>query len=169
MSAEEASGVPEGLLEVGRVGRAHGVRGDLFVDLTTDRSERAAVGSRLWVRGRWMTISASSRSNERWRVHFDGVDTREVAQALTGGLLYAPPIDDADALWVHQVIGAHVIEVNGIERGRCTAVIENPASDLLELDTGSLVPAVFVTAVDVGEHGTLVTIDPPDGLFDLGE
>jgi len=41
----EEERVPEGLLEVGRIGRPHGVRGDVFIDLTTDRAERAAVGS----------------------------------------------------------------------------------------------------------------------------
>ena len=63
----------DGLLEVGRIGRAHGVRGDVFVHLTTDRLERLAVGSRLEAGGRWLTVTASSRSNDRWRVHFDGI------------------------------------------------------------------------------------------------
>ena len=66
--------VPEGLLEVGRIGRPHGVRGDVFIDLTTDRTERVAVGARLFARNRWYTIVQSSRSNQRWRVHFEGVD-----------------------------------------------------------------------------------------------
>jgi 16S rRNA processing protein RimM len=160
---------PDGLLEVGRIGRAHGVRGDVFVDLTTDRSERAAAGSRLWAGDRWLTITRSSPSSKRWRVHFEGVDDRTAAERLTGVALHAEPIDDPGALWIHQLIGASVLEANGIDRGRCTAVIENPASDLLELDSGALVPVVFVTSVDITHDGTLVTIDPPPGLFDLSE
>ena len=158
---------PEGLLEVGRIGRPYGIRGDVFVDLTTDRTERVAVGARLWARDRWMRVTASSPSNRRWRVHFEGIDTREDAQVLTGTLLRAEPIEDPDALWVHQLIGATVLEVNGIDRGRCTAVVANPASDLMELDSGALVPIAFVTSVEATPGGTLGTIDPPEGLFDL--
>lgn len=158
---------PEGLLEVGRIGRPYGIRGDVFVDLTTDRTERVAVGARLWARDRWVRVTASSPSSRRWRVHFEGIDSREDAQVLTGIVLRAEPIEDPDALWVHQLIGATVLEVNGIDRGRCTAVVANPASDLMELDSGALVPIAFVTSVEVTPGGTLVTIDPPEGLFDL--
>lgn len=163
------SDMPDGLLEVGRIGRAHGVKGDVFIDLSTDRAERVAVGSRLWGDGRWFTIIESHPSNKRWRVHIEGVDDRNAAEALTGTELHAEPIDDPDTLWVHQLIGATVLEANGIDRGRCTAVVENPASDLIELDSGALVPVVFVTSVDIGHDGTLVTIDPPPGLFDLAD
>ncbi len=155
----------DGLLEVGRVGRAHGLRGDVLVHLTTDRVERLAPGSRLKAAERWLTVTAASRSNDRWRVHFEGVDDRNAAEALGGVVLAGEPIDDPDTLWVHQLIGASVIEVSGTPRGRCVAVIENPAADLLELESGALVPASFVVAVGDG----VVTIDPPEGLFELGE
>lgn len=161
--------VPEGLLEVGRIGRPHGVKGDVFIDLTTDRTERVAVGARLFARDRWYTIVQSNRSNQRWRVHLDGVDDRTAAERLTGTVLHAEPIDDPDALWIHQLIGATVVEVDGTPRGRCVAVIDNPAADLLELDGGALVPANFVTAADHSEDGVVITIDPPDGLFELFE
>jgi 16S rRNA processing protein RimM len=161
--------VPEGLLEVGRIGRAHGVRGDVFVDLSTDRVERLAVGARLCTGDRWFTVARSHRSGQRWRVHLDGIDDRAAAEALTGALLYAEPIDDPDALWVHLLIGAAVVDVDGIARGRCVSVIDNPAADLLELDTGALVPANFVTSTDRTDTGVVVTIDPPDGLFELFE
>lgn len=160
---------PDGLLEVGHVGRAHGVRGDVFFVLSTDRVERAAVGSKLWVRDRWYTVSASSDVNGKYRVHLDGIDDRNAAEALTGAAVFAEPLDDPDALWVHDLIGASVIEVNGIDRGRCVSVVANPAADLLELDSGALVPVTFVTGVDISGGVALVTIDPPDGLFDLAE
>ena len=67
----------DGLLEVGRIGRAHGVKGDVLVHLTTDREERVAIGSRLKAGERWLTVTAASRSNDRWRVHFEGVDDPE--------------------------------------------------------------------------------------------
>ena len=154
-------------MEVGRVGRAHGVRGDVFVDLTTDRTERIAVGAELWIDGRFRTVERSHASGSRWRVHLTGVDGRTDAEALTGTALFATPIDDPDALWVHQLVGADVVEADGTARGRCVAVIDNPAADLLELDTGALVPATFVTSVDADSDPALVTVEPPEGLFEL--
>lgn len=160
---------PEGLLEIGHIGRAHGIRGDVFLVLSTDRVERAAVGSKLWVRDRWLTVTQSSSSSGRFRVHLDGIDDRNASEALAGTKVFAEPLDDPDALWIHDLIGAAVVEANGIDRGRCVSVIANPASDLLELESGALVPVTFVTAVDVSGGALLITIDPPDGLFDLGD
>ena len=160
---------PDGFLEVGRIGRPHGIRGDVFLDLTTDHTERAQVGSKLWGRDRWLTITQSSVSNKRWRVHLDGIDDRTAAESVTGVVVFAEPIDDPDALWVHELIGASVLEVNGIDRGRCVSVIANPAADLLELDSKALVPVTFVTSVEHTATGVLITIDPPEGLFDLND
>jgi 16S rRNA processing protein RimM len=153
---------PEGLLEVGRISRPHGLGGDVYVDLSTDRTERLDPGSRLWCRGQWLTITASSRLPQRWLVRFAAITDRTAAERFTNTHLYAEPIDDPDALWVHQLIGATVVEVDGTCRGRCVAVIDNPAADLLELETGALVPVTFVVGFDEG----VVTIDPPAGLFE---
>lgn len=155
------------LLQVGKVGRAHGVRGDVFLDLTTDRVERAAVGSRLRIRDTWYTVEQSHHAANRFRVHLSGVDDRSAAEALTGAPIHAEPIDDPEALWIHQLIGAAVVDVAGVEHGRCVSVIDNPAADLLELDSGALVPANFVTGIDVAADPRVVTIDPPAGLFDV--
>lgn len=161
--------VPEGLLDVGHVGRAHGIRGDVFLVLSTDRGERAAVGAKLWIRDRWMTVTNSSHAAGKFRVHLEGVDDRNASEALAGTKVFAEPLDDPDALWVHDLIGASVVEVGGIDRGRCVSVVANPASDLLELDSGALVPVTFVTSVEVSGGEQLITIDPPDGLFDLND
>lgn len=154
---------PEHLLEVGRIGRPHGVRGDVFVALTTDRSQRVEPGSRLWANGRWFTIETSRPQQQRWVVHLEGVDDRNAAERLTLATVSAEPLDDADALWVHELIGARVVEANGTDRGVCVTVLDNPAHDILELDSGALVPVTFV----VDHTDGVVTIDPPDGLFDL--
>jgi 16S rRNA processing protein RimM len=66
-------------------------------------------------------------------------------------------------VWVHELIGARVVDVSGHERGTCVAVIDNPAHPIMELDSGALVPTPFITSRDAG----VVTIDPPEGLFDL--
>ncbi|PIE31337.1 MAG: 16S rRNA processing protein RimM [Ilumatobacter coccineus] len=155
------------LLDVGTIGRPHGVRGDLFLSLSTDRVERAQVGQRLSIAGQWHTIERSSPAAHRWRIHLSGIDDRSQAETLTGETVYAEPIDDPDEIWVHQVIGAEVIDTDGRRRGRCVAMIDNPASDLVELDSGALVPAVFIVKVDTDSTPAVVTIDPPDGLFEL--
>jgi len=152
------------LLEVGRIGRAHGVKGAVHVLLTTDRTERVAPGARLFDGGRWLTVvSSRTQPGSRFVVQFEGIDDRNAAERLTGKVLSAPPIADADALWIHELIGAHVVDGDGVERGVCVAVLQNPAHDILELDTGHLVPVTFVDRMVDG----VVHLDAPDGLFDL--
>ena len=153
------------LLEVGRIGRAHGVRGDLYVELITDRSERVAVGARLQGRGTWLTVEASRPAGTRWLVHFAGIADRTAAEAYANTPLLAAslPALSPDGLYVHDLIGADVVGVDHQAYGRCVAVVANPAHDLLELESGALVPVVFIVDATAG----LVTIDPPEGLFDL--
>jgi 16S rRNA processing protein RimM len=150
------------LLEIGRIARAHGVRGDVYVVLSTDRTERLDVGSRLQAVSGWLTVASAKPAGRRWLVHFEEVADRVAAERLANTPLRSEPIDDTDALWVHELIGARVVEVDGTDRGTCTAVLDNPAADLLELDDGALVPVTFV----VGLADRVVTIDPPEGLFD---
>jgi 16S rRNA processing protein RimM len=77
-------------------------------------------------------------------------------------VLRAEPLDDPEALWVNDVIGTEVVEVDGTRRGRVVSVLENPAHDILELDTGALVPVVFVRS----SEGGVTTVEVPEGLFD---
>ncbi|HEX9258336.1 MAG TPA: ribosome maturation factor RimM [Acidimicrobiales bacterium] len=151
------------LLEVGRVAKAHGVKGEVVVVLTTDRAERVAPGAVLQTDRGELVVQASRPHQDRHLVLFEGVFDRTAAEALAGLVLRAEPIDDPDALWVHELVGTLVVEVGGTERGRVAAVIANPAHDLLELDSGALVPMPFV--VDVADGVTTIAV--PDGLFDL--
>ena len=81
-------------------------------------------------------------------------------------MLRAEPIDDPDELWVHELIDAVVVDSEGVERGRVVQVLDNPASDILELDTGHLIPVQFVTEVDPGVR---IDVDVPDGLFAIAD
>jgi 16S rRNA processing protein RimM len=151
--------------EVGRVGRAHGVRGEVYVSLLTDRVGRLDVGAVLYSGERLLRVGASRPAGGRWLVHFEGITDRTAAEALVNAVLTADPLDDEDddtTLWVHALIGARVVDQHEIDRGTCIAVVDNPAHDLLELDTGFLVPVVFVDGVADG----VITVDVPDGLFD---
>lgn len=159
------SSVPEDMLIVGRIGKPHGVRGDVYVDLITDRIERLAPGSRLMTTRGELIVESSRSSGRRWVVHFAGYDDRATAGRLTLLDLSAAPLDDPEAIWIHELIGAEVVDVEGHRRGRCVAVIDNPAADLLELDSGALVPMTFVVSIDDG----VITVDTPEGLFELSE
>jgi 16S rRNA processing protein RimM len=152
------------LLEVGRIGRAHGVRGELIIELLTDRVERVAPGTVLHAEGHGpLTITASRPHQSRFIVSIDGVFDRSGAEALQGAVLLAEPIDDPSELWAHEVIGRTVLDSDGVEHGVVASVQDNPASDLLVLDTGALVPVRFV----VEQRDDVLVVDVPEGLFDL--
>jgi 16S rRNA processing protein RimM len=154
--------LPE-LLEVGHITKPHGIKGEVIVRLTTDRTERVDVGVVLTSDRGPLTVRASRPHQRDWIVAFAGIADRSQAETMRGLKLRAEPIEDPDALWVHDLVGSVVVELDGTERGTVTSIEVNPASDLLVLDTGHLVPLRFVTTREAGR----LTIDPPDGLFDF--
>ena len=78
------------LLEVGRIGRAHGLRGDVVVDLTTDRTmERTAPGAELWIADRKVVVAVARPHQQKWLVRFEGVEDRTAAESLRGRTLSA--------------------------------------------------------------------------------
>ena len=154
---------PEGLLQVGRVTRPHGVRGDVYVAFFTDRPERTRAGARLWLQNNWLTVTSARRQPSSWLMHFAGIDDRNAAERISKSDLYGEPIEDHSVMWVHELIGVQVEDLSGKNYGRCVAVIDNPAHALLELESGALVPIVFV----VSRTNERITINPPAGLFDL--
>ena len=153
------------LLEVGKIDKPHGVRGEVVVSLSTNRDERVAPGTVLTLKdGSTLTIESSKPLQHRWIVRFAGVGSRLGAEALHGKALFAEPLDDPDALWVHDLIGSTVLDASTNEQiGVVESVEENPASDLLVLDTGHLIPLRFVT----DRAGRQITVDLPEGLLDL--
>ncbi len=156
--------IPAGFLEIGHIRRAHGLRGEVFVQLLSDNPARVEPGAHVRSVDRELTVeSARVASNGRRVVKFAEIPDRTAAERFANVALYAPPLDDPDALWVHELIGSEVVEANGTARGRCVSVIANPASDILELESGALVPTVFVVSNEDG----VITVDVPDGLFDL--
>jgi 16S rRNA processing protein RimM len=151
------------LLEVGRVARPHGLRGEVIVDLVTERTDRLTPGARLFTEdGATLVVAAAQPFQHRWLVTFAGITDRDGAEAVAGATLRAEPIEDPDALWVHDLIGSEVREPDGTARGVVVAVEANPAADLLVLDSGALVPSVFVTSC----AGGVTIVEAPDGLFD---
>lgn len=154
--------------------RPHGLRGQVVVELSTNRNERLAPGARLkGPAGELEVVSASrlgevnargeARGLRRWLVAFRGVDTRDQAESLRGAVLAAAPLVDPEALWIHELIGAEVVDPAGSQIGVVEAVESNPASDLLVLAGGVLIPLHFITHHRPGR----LTVDLPPGLLDL--
>ncbi len=151
------------LLEIGVITKAHGLKGEVLVHLFTDRLERMTAGNVMQTARGPMTITFAKAHQDRWRVQFEGVTDRNAAERLRGTILLAEPIDDPDAYFVHDLIGAEMVAPDGTHIGTVEAVEANPASDLLVLDGDRLVPLTFV--VD-RRDGKLIA-ELPDGLFDL--
>ncbi|HUP86391.1 MAG TPA: ribosome maturation factor RimM [Acidimicrobiales bacterium] len=157
------------LLEVGRITKAHGIKGEVLVHLTGDRTERLAPGSSFSAEdGRTFVVRYATSHQGKWIVAFEGIDDRTTAESLHATSLFGEPIDDPDTLFVHDLIGSTVVDAStGAELGVVESVEANPASDLLVLaGTGGqgLIPARFV--VDRDDQGRL-RVDVPAGLLDL--
>jgi 16S rRNA processing protein RimM len=150
-------------LDVARVVRPHGLGGEVVVEPWSDLPERLAPGSVLASDGGPLTVVAARPHQGRLLVTFDGVEGRPAAEALRGRVLRARAVERPGTLWVHELIGAEVVDRAGKVLGVVAAVEASPASDLLVLDRGGLVPLVFVV-----DHvpGRRVTVDVPEGLLE---
>ena len=151
------------MLEVGRVVKPHGIRGEVAVEAVTNRPEQRFAGGVVLESDRGPLEIESARPHQgRWLVTFAGVADRSAAEALRGLALRAEPLDEDGALWVHELIGAEVVGVDGRSYGVVESVEANPASDLLVLPGERLVPLVFLVDQQPGR----LVIDPPAGLLD---
>jgi 16S rRNA processing protein RimM len=163
------------LVVIGQVKRAHGIHGELSVDVRTDEPERRfAAGSSVTCGDRVLTVASSRPHGGRLLVAFDEVTDRTAAEQLHGRLLEvdvdpAERPDDPDELYDHQLIGLHVRDADDAVVGMVTAVMHGSAQDTLVVDAGAhevLVPfvAALVPTIDVSE-GYLRLNDVP-GLLD---
>jgi 16S rRNA processing protein RimM len=169
-------------LVVGRVVKAHGVTGEVVVDVRTDDPDtRFAPGTSLRGRAkggaerRYVVESAREHSG-RLLVRFDGVAGRDGADALRGTLFLVdstdlPPIEEPDEFYDHQLEGLQVVTTTGAPVGSVAEVLHTAAGELLSVRTEDgevLVPFVsaIVTAVSLTDQ--TIEIDPPEGLLELG-
>jgi 16S rRNA processing protein RimM len=164
-------------LVVGRVGRAHGVRGDVAVEVRTDDPDvRFAPGARLFTAedGEHALIVERSRWHAgRLLVAFSGFADRTAAEALRGQLLYradADALSEPDAWYDHDLIGCTVRTPEG-PVGEVAEVVHLPGQDLLSVRLGDgtnrLVPLVaeLVPSVDLAAR-TVEVADVPGLLRD---
>ena len=143
--------------------KPHGLAGEVVVELWTNVPGRLAAGVHLETDDGELVVASSRPHQGRHLVRFEGVTSREGADALRATVLRAPPRRVEGALWVHELVGARATSVSGRTLGQVVGVEANPASDLLVLEGGALVPLCFVRAF---EPGTLVTLDLPEGLVE---
>lgn len=162
---------------VGRIGRAHGVRGEVIVHPRTDEPDRRfAPGSKLRAEadGRTFTVAASRWHSGRLLVRLEHIADRAAAEDLRGIMLLADvpgdePTGGDDEFWDRDLIGLTVLTADGRPAGTVRR-IRHAAQDLLEIETPEgverLVPfvAALVPQVDLAA-GTLTLADVA-GLLD---
>lgn len=164
---------------IGRVGRPHGVRGELSVHpLTDEPARRFVAGAVVTADGVPLRIETVRPHGDRLLLFFAEVADREAAQALTGALLHAEvaaeedPGED-DAWFDHQLVGLAVRLLDGSTVGSIARVDHGAAQDLLVIRRGegrarreALVPFVTAIVPTVDIAAGYVVLDPPGGLLD---
>ena len=166
-------------LVVGRIGRAHGIRGEVGVEVRTDDPDlRFADGARLATdppeRGP-LTVVATRWHSGRLLVRFKGLDDRTAAENMRGTMLVIEVDEserpqDPDEFYDHQLVGLRVITTAGDEVGEVAEVLHLPAQDVLAIKRTDgvevLVPFVQVLVPVVDLDRGNVTVDPRPGLLD---
>ncbi len=144
---------------VGRIVRAHGVRGEVGVHPHTEVEDRFAPGAVLHLEdGRSLTVKAARRHRGRPLLLFEGIGDRDAAEGLRGAYLFVPvealPELPPDSYWPHELEGCEVVTTDGRRLGTVAEVLRGPANDVWVArgDEGdTLVPALkhVVKGVDL--------------------
>jgi 16S rRNA processing protein RimM len=171
------------LVAVGRIGKAHGLRGEVAVEAwSDDPGRRFAAGVVLHAQntGAEFAVESARLHGERWLVRFAGVEDRNAAEALRGTVLVMParerpPIEDPDEFYDSDLVGLHARDLAGAELGTVTEVVHSAGGVHLVVARGAgadavrehLVPFVAAIVVAVDVAAGVLTVDAPEGLFDL--
>ena len=158
-------------LNVGRIGKAHGILGEATIEVRTDEAEdRFAIGAVLATESHGnLTVASARVHNGILLLAFEGIEDRNAIETLRNELLYAdvdidaPGIDEDD-YHVLQLIGCKAFLVDGDEFGEVSEVLNLPGQDVLVIKSGStetLIPFVrqLVPIVDI--KARRMTVIPP--------
>jgi 16S rRNA processing protein RimM len=160
-SSTDPSVDPDGHVLVGRVGKAHGLNGHVFVIAESDNPQRFSPGSTMSMDGRPVTVTMSRLADGRLVVGFAGVNDRNSAERLRDARLTIPETQrrglDQDEWWPEDLVGLRVLDHGGTDRGEVVEVVEGVAQDRLAVRTldggvfeipfvADLVPVVDVAA-----------------------
>lgn len=164
-------------LVVGRIGRPHGVRGEVTIDVRTDEPEtRFAAGTTVAtdpVTAGPLTIERARWHSGRLLVRFAGIGDRDAAEELRGTWLVVDPGDispsaDPDDFHDQELIGLAVVTADGADVGQVSDVLHHGQDLLVVRGAGGekLVPFVAALVPEVDVPGGRLVIDPPPGLLD---
>ncbi|GAA2805544.1 ribosome maturation factor RimM [Kitasatospora sp. CM 4170] len=166
-------------LVVGKIGRAHGIRGDVSVEVRTDEPElRLGPGAVLLTdpaSAGPLTVESGKVHSGRLLLRFAGVKDRNGAEALRGTILIAEVDpeerpEDPEEYYDHQLIGLDVVLLDGTPVGELTEVVHLPYQDLLTVKkpdgTEVLVPFVSRIVPTIDLENQRAVLDPPPGLID---
>jgi 16S rRNA processing protein RimM len=161
---------PATAVTVGRIIAAHGVRGELKVEPLSDFPQRFQAGSRLWLDGEPRTVERGRRQGRIVILKLRGIDTRIQAEALQGRMLLAPEatqIEGEGVYYLHDILGARVVDVAGEALGEVAEVLTTGSNDVYVVrgPRGELLlPALddVVLEVDIARRRIAVAI--PEGL-----
>jgi 16S rRNA processing protein RimM len=173
VSNDDTAGIE---LLVGRLGRAHGIRGDIIIDVRTDEPERRFAAGTVFATARGnLTLTQSRWHGQKLLATFEEASDRTAAEALRGlELRTTVPVDerpeDPDEYYDHQLIGLKVVDDHDVDLGVVEDVLHLPAQDMLVIRLidarEGLIPLVaeMVPTVDL-DRGLVVAVPPP-GLLD---
>lgn len=161
---------------VAKVGTAHGLKGDVVVDIRTDDpTGRLARGAELHTdRGQTLTVVAAKPLKHRMLVRFEEISDRTAAESLRGALLMADIDEEAEAaedpegFYPSQIRGFKVSAVDGTDLGEVSDLIVGGPQDLLEVTCQGekvLVPFIMELVPEIDVDAQTVTVDPPGGMF----
>lgn len=169
-------------LVVGRVVKAHGITGELVVEVRTDDPDaRFAPGTELRGRAkggaeRPFAVESVREHGGRLLVRLVGVADRNAADELRGTVFVVdtadlPAIDDPDEFYDHELEGLQMVCTDGTPVGKVSEVLHTAAGELLAVTDADgrevLVPFVSAIVTSVSREDATIVIDPPDGLLDL--
>ena len=167
-------------VEVARIGKAHGLRGEVTVQVLTDSpDERFVPGASFMTEPEFagpLVVNTARDHNGVLLLSFEDTDDRTGAEALRGIRLLGDVLeddDDEDSWYERDLVGLKAVTVDGDEVGEVTALQSRPTQDLLVLrltdGREALVPFVSAIVPEVDVEGGRIVVDPPAGLLDLDE
>ena len=166
---------PEEVYRIGRLGKAHGVKGEVSFQFDDDIFDRMDCDYLvLDVDGILVPFFIEEyrfRSDTVALVKFEDIDTQQRAAALTGCDVYFPralAAEDEAPLSLAMLVGFDLVEANeGRSVGRIAAIDDTTANLLFELEDGRLIPANDELVDEIDQKGRSITMRLPEGLLDL--
>ena len=163
---------PEPDLRIGRVTKAHGVKGAVRIELLTDFPDRFAAGRDVLVAGRRLRVARSEELGGTMLVTFEGIDDRTAAEQLAGAYFTVPLAEaralPADQFYHFQLVGLTVFDTRQArELGRVAEVLTYAANDVLRVTDGDhevLIPMIRSVVRSIEPSEGTITVDLPEDI-----